>query len=67
MRKKFKILYPMDHEDESKRGKPVKLEGKYMLVMNSDGIFFVYKGEPYSPYIKKLSDYVHKYDVVWEE
>ena len=66
MRKKFKILYPMDHEDESKRGKPVKLEGKDMLVMNSKGIFFIYNGETYYPSIRKLSDVVRKYDVVWE-
>jgi hypothetical protein len=46
MRKKFKILYPMDHEDESKRGKPVKLEGKDMLVMNSKGVFLYTTDRP---------------------
>lgn len=67
MRMKFKILYPQDYHDESKRGKQYKPPPKHMVVMNSDGVFFEYCGEAYCPFIKKLCDVLPKYDVLWRE
>ena len=65
MRKKFKILYPKDHPDPEKRGKAYKTKGKDMIVMNQQGIFFMFNGETYYPSIKPLSDVLPKYDVEW--
>jgi hypothetical protein len=65
MRKKFKIMYPSDYVDAEKRGKPYLAKGKDMVVMNGQGIFFLFNGETYYPSIRKLSDVLHKYDVVW--
>ena len=65
MRKKFKIMYPQDHEDEEKRGKPYKTLPMDMLVMNNSGIFFIYNNETYYPSIRKLSSVLPRYDVVW--
>ena len=66
MRKKFKIMYPMDYHDVEKRGKPYKPPAKHMIVMNNSGIFFQYCGEDYMAGIRKLSDILPKYDVVWK-
>ncbi len=65
MRTKFKILYPDDHEDEEKRGKVFKPKGKDMIVMNNQGIFFMFNGETYYPSIRPLSHVLPRYDVVW--
>ncbi len=67
MRKKFKILYPRDHYDEEKRGKKYKPPEGKMLVMNSDGVFFVYSNDTFYPSIKKLSDVLPRYDVEWKD
>lgn len=67
MRKKFKILYPKDHADENKRGKEYKPPPNHMIVMNDKGIFFQYCGDKYYPGIQKLSEILHKYDVIWKE
>ena len=67
MRKKFKILYPHDHYDPNKRGQKYKPPEDEMLVMNSDGVFFLYSNETYYPSIRKLSDVLEKYDVVWND
>jgi len=66
MRKKFKIMYPDDHVDESKRGQPYKPPVNCMVVMNGSGVFFLFKGEQYYPSIRLLSDILPKYDVVWK-
>lgn len=67
MKKKFKIMYPDDtFYPEEKRGKPYKPEAKHMVVMNGQGVFFLYSGEEYYPSIRKLSDVLPKYDVVWK-
>ena len=67
MRKKFKIFYSKDNPDPEKAGKRYKPTGKDMLVMNSEGIFFVYNDEMYYPSIRKLVDKIGNFDVVWEE
>lgn len=67
MRKKFKILYPSDHSDQSKRGQPYKPPSKSMVVMNGDGVFFLFNGQQYYPSIQKLSDVLPKYDVIWKD
>ena len=67
MRKKFKIMYPEDHPDADKRGKPYFPPPKGMVVMNGSGVFFLFIGEDYYPSIRKLSDVLYKYDVVWSE
>jgi len=65
MRRKFKIFYPQDHHDQDKAGKPFKPGKREMVVMNGSGVFFLYNGAPYYPFIKKLSEVLAKYDVVW--
>lgn len=66
-RKKFQIFYPEDHPDHSLAGNQYKLtDNKDMLVMNNQGVFFIYNGEMYYPSIRKLSDVISKYDVKWE-
>ena len=59
MRKKFKVI-------NSDTGEAWKAKGKEMLVMNSQGIFFVYNGEQYYPSITELSHRVPKYDIIWK-
>lgn len=66
MRKKFKIMYPADWHDEKKAGQPYKPPANDMVVMNGSGIFFLYHGEEYYPWIEKLSNVLPKYDVVWK-
>lgn len=65
MRVKFEIRYPSDHPEVELRGTKYKCKGKDMLVMNNAGIFFVYNGETYYPSLRRLSDVLSKYDVVW--
>lgn len=65
MRKKFKIYYSKDHPDKTKAGTLYKATDKDMLVMNSDGVFFVFNGETYYPSIKPLVDKIGNYDVEW--
>lgn len=65
-RKKFKIMYPKDYHDPDKAGKQYKPSGKSMVVMNSSGIFFLFSGDGYYCYMRKLSEVLDKYNVVWE-
>lgn len=67
MRKNFKIFYSMDNRDPEKAGKQYKPKRKDMLVMNSDGIFFVYNGETYYPSLMTLRAKIGNYDVEWCE
>lgn len=64
MRTKFKIMYPKDHPE--KPGQPFLTTGKDMVVMNGQGIFFVYNGEQYYPSIRPLYHVLAKYDVIWK-
>lgn len=66
-RKKFQIFYPEGHLDPSLAGKQYKPTGNKMLVMNNEGIFFVYHGEQYYPWIQRLSDAIRNYDVKWSD
>ena len=66
MRQKFKIMYPSDYHEVDKRGQPYRPPTKCMVVMNGGGVFFLYNGEEYYPSIRKLSDVLPKYDVVWK-
>ena len=66
MRNKFKIYYPEDHPDPEKAGKVFDPQGSYtMVVMNPDGIFYLYYTEYFRPTFKKLSTILPKYEVVW--
>ena len=67
MRKKFKIFYREDHPDHEKAGQRYKPTKPDMLVMNSGGVFFVYSGEKYSPFITRLVDKIGNYDVEWSD
>ena len=67
MRKKFKIMYPNYHPDTDKAGKPYKPPENCMVVMSGSGIFFLYNNESYYPSIRKLSEVLPSYDVVWGE
>lgn len=64
-RKKFKVMYPKDHPDKNLAGTRFKQKWNEMVVMNEAGVFFLYNGEQYYPSIKRLSDVLPKYDVVW--
>jgi len=67
MRKKFKVFYSKDNPDPSKAGQRYKPTGKDMVVMNNQGVFFVFNGEPFYPSITRLSDKIGNYDVEWKE
>lgn len=66
MRKKFKIMYPMDYHDPKKAGKAYLPPAHCMVVMNGGGVFFLIDTNPYYPNIEKLSYVLPKYDVVWK-
>jgi len=66
MRKKFKIMYPCDHVEKKKQGKPYLPPSDHMVVMNGGGVFFLLCMEPYCQSARKLSDVLYKYDVVWK-
>lgn len=60
MKKKFKII-------DTSTGQKLKLKDKEMLVMNSQGIFFIVGNfMDYDTYVRKLSDVCPVYDVVWK-
>lgn len=67
-RRKFKIMYPKDYWDSDKAGKPYHPESGSMVVMNNGGVFFIIEGvNSYYRCIRKLSDILPKYDVVWND
>ena len=55
MKTKFKIFYPQDRPPSNS-----------MVVMNSEGIFFLFNDEQYYPSIRHLSEVLPKYDVVFQ-
>jgi hypothetical protein len=59
-------MYPDDHHEPDKRGKPYFPPAGKMVVMNGSGVFFLYDDAEYYPSIKKLSKVLFKYDVVWK-
>jgi predicted ribosome-associated RNA-binding protein Tma20 len=67
MKRKFKIFYPETHANPEKAGLKYKPPHGHMLVMNNDGVFFLYDSEPYYPSISLLSDVIGHYDVVWND
>lgn len=59
MKKKFKII-------DASTGEKLKLKDGEMIVMNSQGIFFLVGNfMDYDTYVRKLSDVCPKFDVVW--
>jgi hypothetical protein len=67
MRKKFTIFYDTRNPDIKKAGTKFKPGEKSMVVMNGQGVFFLFNGEPYYPSIRLLSDVIGSYDVEWKE
>jgi hypothetical protein len=60
MKKKFKII-------DTSTGQKLKLKEKEMLVMNSQGVFFLVGNfMDYDTYVRKLSDVCPVYEVVWK-
>ena len=59
-------MYPEDHHEVEKRGKPFHTTGKDMVVMNGSGVFFLFNGAQYYPSIQPLFKVLPKYDVVWK-
>lgn len=60
MKKKFKII-------DASTGEKYKLSEGQMIVMNSDGVFFLIGGmEDYYMGIQRLSDVCPVYNVVWK-
>ena len=60
-RRKFKIMYP------TKDGKQYKPPQGCMVVMNNQGIFFQVDMADFYLDIRKLSDILTQYDVVWKD
>jgi len=59
MKKKFKII-------DTLTGQKLKLKEGEMVVMNSQGIFFIVGNlMDYDTYVRKLSDVCHRFDVQW--
>lgn len=60
MKNKFKII-------DASTGEKIKLKDGEMLVMNSQGIFFIVGNfMDYDTYVRKLSDVCPRFDVVWK-
>ena len=60
MKNKFKII-------DASTGEKYKLKEGEMLVMNSQGIFFLVGNfMDYDTYVRKLSDVCPKYSVIWK-
>ena len=60
MKKKFKII-------DTSTGQKIKLKEGEMLVMNSQGIFFIVGNfMDYDTYVRKLSDVCPRFDVIWK-
>lgn len=64
MKKKFKII-------DASTGEKLKLketdQGHEMIVMNSQGIFFMVGNfMDYDTYVRKLSDVCPRFDVIWK-
>ncbi len=67
-RKKFEVYYAKDNLlNPDKAGTQFIPKHPDMLVMNNNGIFFVYSGETYYPSISKLVEEIGNYDIVWKE
>tara|TARA_R110000851_G_scaffold167454_4_gene313096 strand:+ start:108 stop:311 length:204 start_codon:yes stop_codon:yes gene_type:complete len=67
MRKKFKIMIPADHSYVGgEKAKPYIAPAGHMIVMNTGGVIFVVNMDSYYMSIKKLSDVLPKYDIVWK-
>lgn len=65
MRKKFKIIYPQDHHEPEKRGKPYK-SNNVTVVMTGGGVFLhITSGFGFNV-VKPLSEVLPKFDVVWK-
>ncbi len=64
-RKKFQIRYPQDHPDDSLCGEKYKPPENCFVVMNGGGVFFLVNSDGWECYVKKLSDVIPKYNVVW--
>lgn len=59
MKKKFKIIY-------ATTGEKFTLKDGQMLVMNSQGVFFLIGNfRDYDTYVHRLCDVCPEYDVVW--
>lgn len=59
MKKKFKII-------DTSTGEKYKLKEGEMIVMNSQGIFFLVGNfMDYDTYVRKLSDVYPRFDVIW--
>lgn len=59
MKNKFKII-------DASTGEKLKLKEGEMVVMNSQGIFFLVGNfMDYDTYVRKLSDVYPRFDVVW--
>ena len=66
MRKKFKIMYPSDYWDKDKAGKPYLPPAYCQVIMTSGGVFCLLDNTPYYPSVRKLSEILYKYDVIWK-
>ena len=59
MKPKFKII-------DASSGEKIKLKDGEMVVMNSQGIFFLVGNfRDYDTYVRKLSDVCPRFEVIW--
>lgn len=66
MKKKFVISYCKNNPLPELAGKVYRPPNNGMLVMNAQGIFFLYISDGYSSDISKLSDVIGNYNVRWK-
>tara|TARA_Y100000310_G_scaffold227068_1_gene229272 strand:- start:9715 stop:9924 length:210 start_codon:yes stop_codon:yes gene_type:complete len=69
MKRKFKIMYPKDYYEIEKRGKPYHPGANCSIVMKNTGCFFLICADQDHSAVsmKKLSEVLYKYDVVWKD
>ncbi len=67
MRKKFKIMYPSNYWDAEKAGKPYLPPAHCQVVMSNGGVFYLWDNTPFYSSVRKLSEVLYSYDVIWKE
>ena len=62
---KFKIMYPNDHEDPTKRGQPFFPSHNELIVLSESGVFYILEGDEYDFRARLLTKTLPIYDVFW--
>lgn len=60
-------MYPSNYWDKDKAGKPYHPPEHCRVVMTNSGVFYLWDNTPYYPSVRKLSEVLYNYDVVWKD